>query len=335
VAASSLLSIQAGTAQSARLDASGETDGSFSFFGTNGDDVLKGGAQGDFLTAELGADSLFGGGGGDVITMGGSLTAADRIDGGDGDDILSLSGDYSTELTLDGATLRDIEQIELDSGPTGFSYALTFANRNLPADEALTVVANTAAQVLLDGSAESGGQFIFLGANGDDGLTGGNGNDRLSGGAGGDGLSGFRGLDRMFGGAASDLMNGGADGDVFVYPEVADSTGLGYDFIFHLDPREDSFEVPAAIAAIDPSLNHGTLDGASFDADLAVALDQAHLGAGHAVFFKPDDGDRAGFRFLVVDLNATAGYQGGEDLVICVIDGSHLSELAPADFVAI
>ena len=57
-------------------------------------------------------------------------------------------------------------------------------------------------------------------------------------------------------------------------------------------------------------------DNNQFDEQLAAALD-GKLGKNHAVMFDPDSGSlQFGFTFLIVDLNRTAGYQAGEDLVL-------------------
>jgi hypothetical protein len=43
------------------------------------------------------------------------------------------------------------------------------------------------------------------------------------------------------------------------------------------------------------------------------------LGANHAILFTPTSGNLSGHTFLIVDLNATAGYQGGADLVVRIV----------------
>ena len=56
-----------------------------------------------------------------------------------------------------------------------------------------------------------------------------------------------------------------------------------------------------------------------FDAALAVLAGPSALGAGEALFVRPDAGQLAGMKFLVVDANGVAGYQAGADYVINVV----------------
>ena len=60
---------------------------------------------------------------------------------------------------------------------------------------------------------------------------------------------------------------------------------------------------------------------ATFNTDLTAAM-SGHLGAHHAILFTPNAGTLSGETFLVVDLNGTAGYQSGHDLVIRMISST-------------
>jgi len=67
--------------------------------GTNGVDVLRGGARRDVLSGRRGADRLSGGGGDDALTGG---LGRDVLDGGPGDDVL-LARDGERDVVRCGA----------------------------------------------------------------------------------------------------------------------------------------------------------------------------------------------------------------------------------------
>ena len=72
---------------------------------------------------------------------------------------------------------------------------------------------------------------------------------------------------------------------------------------------------------------------ASFDQDLAAAVNAGHLAGHQAVLFTPAAGGLAGETFLVVDVNGVAGYQAGADLVIDLHHPLHIASFGPADFI--
>jgi len=81
----------------------------------------------------------------------------------------------------------------------------------------------------------------------------------------------------------------------------------------------DRFDVTTnidAVTGINTAVTSGTLSNASFNTDLAADLGSTKLSADHAVLFTASAGQLIGDRFLVVDLNGTAGYQANSDLVI-------------------
>jgi hypothetical protein len=51
------------------------------------------------------------------------------------------------------------------------------------------------------------------------------------------------------------------------------------------------------------------------------------------VTFKPSSGDLAGRVFLIVDANAAAGYQAGEDYVMEMAAGSHPGNIGVGFFI--
>ncbi len=80
-------------------------------------------------------------------------------------------------------------------------------------------------------------------------------------------------------------------------------------------------------------IKHGSLSTATFDTDLAAAVTASTLGDNHAVLYTPNAGTLSGQTFMIVDLNGTAGYQAGQDLVIDLTNTLHLTSLATGDFI--
>jgi Ca2+-binding RTX toxin-like protein len=320
VAAGANFSVLASAATSMFFDGSAETDGSFSMDTSAGDDTLIGGQQNDIISggtpffSPAGTDTIKGEGGNDTLQFFDDLTAADKAVGGDGYDFLRLEGDYSSGLTLAGSTLKEIEEIDLDLFGGTFTYDLTFADGNLATGQVLAVDANTASQATLDASAESNATYVLSGGSGDDSLLGGGGNDTLR------------------GAGDADFLRGGNGADEYRYLAASDSTGPTHDTVDGFNANADTFRLTVAVGAIDARVNSGTLNAASFNADLAGRIGAGKLGAGNAVLYKPDAGDLAGITFLIVDHNGTAGYQAGADLVVRLDTATHLNNLDTADF---
>jgi len=250
-----------------------------------------------------------GGAGADVFMVGSeTVLAGSTFDGGSGNNILELSGDFSTHFVFGADTITSIPNLTLDRN---HSYDLKTVDANIAGGGALFVngLALTATDTLhFDGSAEADGHFT---------LEGGQGGDTLIGGAGNDTLWGYVG---------ADTMTGGAGADTFFYTfavgsGVAESTSTHYDTITDIDFSVDRIDPPSAnghVTEVDTAILGGTLSTASFDADLAGAVDGGHLAVNGAVLFTADSGSLTGHTFLVVDENGVAGYQAGADLVIDV-----------------
>jgi Ca2+-binding RTX toxin-like protein len=178
-----------------------------------------------------------------------------------------------------------------------------------------------------------GGNDTINGGAGDDILFGINGNDTLIGSGGKDSLTGSSSADTLNGGGSKDILDGGSSADTFVYNSALDSTSKKGDTLRNADFAADKFDLAVAITGIDATIASGLLRKGNFDADLAAAVDAAHLAANHAVVFTPDAGNLAGKTILVVDLNGTAGYQSGEDLVVRLENTVNLASLGIEDFV--
>jgi Ca2+-binding RTX toxin-like protein len=319
VAAGQVLTVYGSSLSAANnvvFDGSADTDGRFDLRGGAGNDTLIGGALNDNLDGGAGNDTLTGNNGADILRLngggndtasggdgndsflvGGALTAADTINGGAGIDTVNLDGNYAA-LILGSLTVTNIENLWLTSGK---SYNITSDDGTVAAGQTLNVLGQTLGSgnsVVFNGSAETNGAFAMQGGAGSDTLTGGTGNDVLTGNAGADILTGNAGVDR------------------FVYTGVTQSTSSTYDTINGYVAASDLIDLNVVVTAIDAAISSGTLSTATFDVDLATAVNSLSLAAQRALLFTADAGTLAGQTFLVVDANGIAGYQANADYVI-------------------
>jgi Ca2+-binding RTX toxin-like protein len=163
-------------------------------------------------------------------------------------------------------------------------------------------------------------------------VSGGAGNDTLTGGAAIDTLTGNAGDDRLRGGGTHDVLSGGAGTDTFVYGAASDSTSIAFDSVIAANFSEDKFDVTVAITHIETPVS-GSVSNTSaqiFDNNIASAVN-ATFGAGEAILLTANAGTLNGHKFLIIDLNGTAGYQAGGDLVIDVTAST--GTLGISDFV--
>lgn len=277
-----------------------ERDGALTVLGGASLDYIFGGQAGDTIRGGLRADRLSGDGGDDRFEATGlAELSGDRIDGGAGSDTLALSGGVS--MTFAGDTMVGVETVLLGSaGGSGyFGYNLTFHDANVAAGQTLTVDGSALLRgetMMVYGSAETDGRFVLLGGVNNDYLHGGAGDDRFTGGLGRDYLRGNRGA------------------DTFVCRAAEEATGTGFDQLYGFDWREDRIDLATAVSGWNGSAS-GALSGASFDSDLAAAVDGA-LQANGALLFTASAGNYAGRAFLVVDGNGDGAYSAGQDYVI-------------------
>ena len=252
----------------------------------SGTNTLYGGAGIETFDLSYGTDTADGGAGNDTFLVGANLAHV-SIDGGSGTDTVVLDGNYSG-LTFTRTTMVNVEKLKLS---TGHSYNLTTDDATVASGQTLTIYGSALSAsyaLTFNGAAETDGHFVIIGGKGGDKLT------------------------------------GGALSDTFVYTKAAQSTGAHYDTITGFNFSKDIFDIPGGvgtITGINTKVTSGSLSTASFDTDLAAAM-SGHLSAHHAVLFKPNAGTLSGKTFLVVDLNGTAGYQSGHDLVILMISSS-------------
>jgi len=244
-----------------------------------GTNDFSGGAGKETFDLSYGTDTVDGGGGNDTFVVGANFAHV-SIDGGNGTDTVTLNG--ATTLVFTPTTMVNVEKLTLKAG---YNYTLTTHDTTVAAGQTLTVdgsALSVSSALTFNGAAETNGHFVIIGGKGADKLT------------------------------------GGALPDTFVYSSAAQSTSTHYDTITGFNFGSDIFDTPGAagtITGINTTVTGGTLSTASFDANLTTAV-TGHLTAHHAILFKPNAGTLSGATFLVVDLNGTAGYQTGADLVI-------------------
>ncbi|MCI4662926.1 MAG: ExeM/NucH family extracellular endonuclease [Neomegalonema sp.] len=176
---------------------------------TNGDDVLTGTNDGEYINALKGDDIVYALGGNDRVT---GHQGNDTLYGGDGLD--SLLG-YIGDDTLYGGADNDRLYGERD-------------NDTLYGED---------------------GADLLDGGEGDDILEGGAGADRLNGGAGADTLRGGDDNDRMFGNGGIDSFDGGLGADTFYLNEGETDTNIvdagGRDRVFVMDGTGINFDMAA------------------------------------------------------------------------------------------
>ncbi|HEY8085924.1 MAG TPA: cadherin-like domain-containing protein, partial [Methylophilaceae bacterium] len=173
-------------------------------YGNDGNDILIGDANANWLAGGKGADTIDGGAGDDVILF----DSEDTIDGGDGNDVAQVVGD-------DGVTL-DLAQSHIE-----------------------VVVGGRGDDIFVGGGRSSvfinGGDGIdtIIGSAASDVLSGDDGNDLIDGGAGNDLIRGGRGQDQLLGGVGDDIIEGGQDDDTISGGDGNDviTGGQGDDFI--------------------------------------------------------------------------------------------------------
>ncbi len=282
VAAGQLLTIfgtNLGAADNLTVNASAETDGSVRVYGG------------------LGIDTFTGGAGNDGFYFGpGRFGASDQVTGGGGtNDQIALDGDYT--LTLD--TRFDAEVVVLlrsSSGPEN-NFNVTAGNAFTPTGQTRTIFAlSVTNSVTINGAGET------------DGIL------RIFGGTAGDTITGGSGADYIFGGNGGDTLNGGAGADIFFYDAAVQSSSTNYDRLLDFNFASDRIQISGQVHDTYTTVANGALSTATFDANLATALN-AQLIGGRAVFFTPNSGTLAGQTFLVVDANGADGYQAGADYV--------------------
>lgn len=284
------------------------------FVGGSGNDTVQANNNGDTITAGAGNDILIGGTGNDGFSFGASYTIGDSVNGGAGtNDQIALQGDYSGGLTLSGAQISNVEVIAL---LPGFDYSITTTDNLVGVGATFSewsVSMSAGHGVTFNASADTNSNFNFFLGQGNDFATGGSGRDLF------------------YGEGGSDTLRGNAGVDTFAYLAVSDSTSVNFDKIQDFTVGTDKFKLPVTVTGVDATVAVGVLATATFDVNMAAAINAVTLAAQHAVLFQPTGPDYAGHTFLIVDANGAAGYQAGADYVFDVTGGT-LTGLSVVDF---
>jgi Ca2+-binding RTX toxin-like protein len=256
-------------------------------------------------------------GGNDVFQF--STPVIVPCDGGGGYNTVVLSSGYG--YLFQPGLFENIQKIVLEPG----TYDIIMQNftsgdpDNISGGKPLTIDGHllTAADRLNFQTVDEAVHMNFIGGAGNDTLYGGTGSNTFYGGMGLDDLGGFEGHN-----------------NTYIYHSVAESTGIGADLINGFNAKTDHFEIPTAVTGVDAAITGGSLNFATFDTDLAAAV-QGHLEAYHAILFTPDSSSALnGTIALVIDQNGIPGYQDGGDLVmfLAAAHSPNLSHLSVSDF---
>jgi Ca2+-binding RTX toxin-like protein len=173
--------------------------------GADGNDVLSGDANNNWLAGGLGSDTFNAGAGDDILLIDAN-DLQQNIHGGTGTDIAQVVGDRGVTLNLSQA------EVEVAQGGRGNDIFVADGRSSVfvrGGDGNDVLIGGSAADAL---SGEDGDDLIDGGA-GNDVLRGHRGEDNISGGAGDDLLDGGLGDDGLFGGLGNDVLKGGAGDD--------------------------------------------------------------------------------------------------------------------------
>ncbi len=196
------------------------------FFGSGGDDYLRGYEGQDSLVGGTGHDTVFGDDGNDRLEgksghdrlYGGA--GDDKLVGGDGDDYLRdengrddfVGGNGQDTVSYWGHSIGMTVNLTTGANSGGDTY--DSIEHVLGSNVANDKIYGSSVANHLDGA---GGSDIIYGYDGNDSLEGESGNDRLYGGSGNDRLIGGSGNDYLRDESGIDLFDGGAGNDTVAY----------------------------------------------------------------------------------------------------------------------
>ena len=243
---------------------------------------------------------------------------------GSGNSLIN-SGTISSSTTSGGAIHMGGNSIITNTSTGAVTYVASF-NPGIDLHDGNNTVSNSGnidSFVLLGTNAQSDS---FLGATGTftGAIVGGNGNDTIEVGS---------GHNVIVGGLGGDFLQGGSGHTLFNYNSVSESNSTGSSYGMNMDTVDgfnawfgggrDKFEFVSGSGTMTFGTHiawdgqaSGVLNMASFATDLVSAIGTT-LAANGAVLVHASPGTSlAGDYFLVVDGNATIGFQSGSDYVV-------------------
>ena len=276
-------------------------------FGSQADDVLKGGDE---------ANELHGNGGDDIIRASGG---DDKLYGDAGSDF--LYGDDGNDLVV-GSVGNDVLFGDVgDDTLWGDNQDGTGSgNDAIDAGEGNNIVQAGAGD---DTITAGGGADQIWGDDGNDLIYAYGGNDTIDGGAGDDTIHDGAGNDRIIGGAGSDLLQGQAGADTFVYSSPTDGgTKPAGDTIKGFDANADKIELDlsgfglASTSDFDTLVGFGTTVAAgTADQRFFAATD----GVNKAVLYYDADGFNTGslgaIALATIEFSDTSGTFDKGDII--------------------
>ena len=320
--------------------------------GSEFSDVLIGNNLANWFWSHGGADVITGNAGDDTFWMPQGDGAS--IHGNQGVDVVSFTG--RIDLTTTGITIdlgvqgsaqdtgRGLITLRSIEGAEGSDFDDT-----IEGNSGDNVLSGRAGSDIVDGL---GGDDLIQGdvpvrfvgevpfdindpafIQGDDVLNGGGGEDAIYGDGGDDTIDGGNAADTISGGAGADNLTGGGGDDQFVYASASESSSVTFDTLVGFNfQNTDIFDLPVAVTSVSQVIG-GTLDAATFDANLSVEMNAGVLSVNEAVLFTPTVGSYAGEKFLIVDGNGVAGYQAGEDFVFLLDSPAKINFFDVGDFI--
>ena len=236
-----------------RADTEIEHGSGKAIFGTDGDDVLVGGAGDDFLDGRRGADVMAGGSGNDTYVVD---DVGDRVienlDEGDDDTILTSLHSFALEDApwAGGEPVSSDVSSRIALGPIGIADGASAGAAAIRADAVVETdialasgeaTSEASSDIVISGRAANvenlsyigDGSFTGSGNSSDNVISGGGRDDTLWGAGGDDELYGNSGDDVLFGGYGDDWLDGGDGDDVlFVSSGTRDNAQSADEVLF-------------------------------------------------------------------------------------------------------
>lgn len=211
-------------------------EGADTLTGAGGRDQLLGGNGDDALNGDAGGDTLLGGNGDDRLSGGGGN---DTLDGGAGDDVMEGGAGADTYIV---DSLGDTVIEDADSGRDTVQTDLTEYTLSENVEDLVLTGFSADDTEVFSGTGNAADNEIRGSEINDNSLSGLAGDDILIGGDAQDALQGGADDDVLIGGAGGDILTGGAGSDVFYFGALEDSRTASGDVISDFVQGEDFIE---------------------------------------------------------------------------------------------